>query len=161
MESLSFLAEDDGSAEAQAKLFVQQMMAVSPPGRGWIGFDLDGTLAHYENFISLDHIGDPIPHAVAMLKALLEAGYEVKIFTARVCELSHEQARGRGEDHITVEYMVNLVQDWCEQHIGHRLEVTNVKDFKMILLIDDRCAQIERNTGVLVALEHSAMPDVF
>ena len=27
---------------------------------GWIGVDLDGTLAHYGGWIGPDHIGDPI-----------------------------------------------------------------------------------------------------
>ena len=28
---------------------------------GWIGVDLDGTLATYEEWRGLEHIGDPVP----------------------------------------------------------------------------------------------------
>jgi hypothetical protein len=27
---------------------------------GWIGVDLDGTLAHYDGWKGIDHIGEPI-----------------------------------------------------------------------------------------------------
>ena len=31
-----------------------------------------------------------------------------------------------------------IIKRWCKQHIGRELEVTNVKDFGMIELWDDR-----------------------
>jgi hypothetical protein len=42
---------------------------------------------------------------------------------------------------------VLTIQDWCEKHIGRRLEVTCQKDFAMIELWDDRCVQVVCNTG--------------
>lgn len=32
--------------------------------KGWIGVDLDGTLAHYEGWKGVEHIGEPIPAMV-------------------------------------------------------------------------------------------------
>ena len=35
-------------------------------GEGWIGFDLDGTLAKYDGWQGLDHIGEPIEAIVRL-----------------------------------------------------------------------------------------------
>ena len=51
---------------------------------GWMAVDLDGTLAHYDKFISPSHIGEPIAPMVARVKKWLSQGKEVRIFTARV-----------------------------------------------------------------------------
>lgn len=103
---------------------------------GWIGVDLDGTLAQYDKFISLQHIGEPIPLMVERVRRWLASGKQVKIFTARVsCE--------------TELYMSTLktIQNWCLQHIGQVLEVTNIKDLHMDELWDDRAVQVIKNTG--------------
>lgn len=108
--------------------------------KGWVGVDLDGTLAHYDGWNG-GEIGEPIPAMVNKVKNLIATGVKVKIFTARVA--GHGlPAIGEG-----VTDVITPIQDWCEKHIGHRLEVTNVKDFQMIRLYDDRCVQIESNTG--------------
>lgn len=107
--------------------------------RGWIGFDLDGTLAHYDRWRGVDHIGGPVPRMVEKLRAHLNAGDHVKIFTARVA----------GND----PRVVPIIQDWLEHHDLPRLEVTNVKDFGMILLYDDRCVQVRPNTGITIEEE--------
>lgn len=98
---------------------------------GWIGVDLDGTLAHYDGWKGIEHIGPPIPAMMERLKRWLSEGRRVKIFTARVSE---------------PEAMIH-VRAWLHQHeIGH-LEITNVKDFGMLELWDDRCVQVRPNTG--------------
>lgn len=100
--------------------------------RGWIGVDLDGTLAHYDGWISEEHIGDPIPAMADRVRSWLAAGQEVRIFTARVCN----------------DRPANFIQDWTEKHFGVRLQVTNQKDFAMVELWDDRAVQIIPNTGI-------------
>ncbi|TDW20420.1 hypothetical protein EV128_12550 [Rhizobium azibense] len=100
--------------------------------RGWIGVDLDGTLAHYDKWRGIDHIGAPIPMMVARVKVWLDDGIEVRIMTARVA--------GGPE-------AVPPIEAWCEEHIGQRLAVTNVKDFGMVELWDDRAIRVEANTG--------------
>ena len=100
----------------------------------WVGVDLDGTLAYYDHWRGDYHIGDPIPRMVDTVNSLLESGLNVKIFTARA-------SGGRNTDHI---------KDWCEKHIGRRLEVTAENDFEMQFLIDDRCFQVIPNTGAIL-----------
>lgn len=100
-------------------------------GRGWIGVDLDGTLAHYEGWKGIEHIGEPIPAMMDRVKRWLTEGRKVKIFTARV---EDKQA-------------LSPIWAWLKKHGIGELEVTNVKDFAMIELWDDRCVQVELNTG--------------
>jgi hypothetical protein len=107
--------------------------------RGWIGVDLDGTLAHYDTWVSDGHIGEPIAPMVQRVQQWLRDGYNVKILTARIGY--HPLSRTPREEKI------KTVQDWCKKHIGHKLEVTDAKDYKMIELWDDRAVQVEPNTG--------------
>jgi hypothetical protein len=107
---------------------------------GWIGVDLDGTLAHYNGWVDELHIGDPVPLMVERVKDWLKQGTAVRIFTARVAVYS-------GRDRYAV---VRAIQDWCALHIGEILPVTNEKDFGMVALYDDRAIQVRTNTGELV-----------
>lgn len=103
---------------------------------GWIGVDLDGTLAKYDEWQGAQHIGEPVPKILSMVKRWLVEGRTVKIFTARVSD----------GDPKTVE----AIEQWCLKHLGRKLEVTNIKDYDMILLFDDRAIQVEQNTGRLI-----------
>jgi hypothetical protein len=105
----------------------------------WIGVDLDGTLAHYDGWVSIYHIGEPIQPMVLRVRGWIERGHRVKIFTARVTEYPGQEERIVG--------IRDIIEDWCEIHIGHRLEVTNVKDFGMVELWDDRAIRVAENTG--------------
>jgi hypothetical protein len=101
---------------------------------GWIGVDLDGTLAEYDGWKGAGHIGAPIPLMVDRVKRWLAEGRLVKIFTARVWDAEPVIAK--------------TISDWCEKHIGQRLEVTCTKDYGMVELWDDRAVQVVPNTGV-------------
>lgn len=101
---------------------------------GWIGVDLDGTLAIYGDWQGADHIGEPVPSMLARVKQWLYDGVEVKIFTARV----------RFDKDGAVE---SVIRNWCKTHIGQELEVTCQKDYGMIELWDDRAVQVIPNTG--------------
>lgn len=115
---------------------------------GWIGVDLDGTLAHYDGWHGEDHIGDPIPEMVQRVKRWIEEGKTVKIFTARVSvDGAYSLESKKFADNTFAQKQIIFIQDWCEKHIGVRLEVTNVKDFAMVELWDDRCVQVIMNTG--------------
>lgn len=109
---------------------------------GWIGVDLDGTLAKYDGWKSPTHIGEPIKPMLDRVKAWLAEGVEVRIFTARVHGHLKTELAGGLVDTITP------IENWCKTHIGQVLEVTNVKDFAMYELWDDRAVQIIPNTGV-------------
>lgn len=100
--------------------------------KGWIGVDLDGTLAHYDRWDG-GKIGAPIPAMVDRVKTWLAAGEEVRIFTARVSD-------GKPETK-------SAIEQWCEVHLGARIPVTNIKDYQMSELWDDRAVQVVKNTG--------------
>lgn len=98
---------------------------------GWIGVDLDGTLAYWDDTQSTSHIGEPIPAMMNRVRKWLREGREVKIFTARAAD--PEQ--------------VALVRRWLTKH-ALPLEVTNRKDWRMVQLWDDRAVSVEMNTGM-------------
>jgi hypothetical protein len=106
---------------------------------GWIGVDLDGTLAEYDDWKGMTVIGDPIMPMVDRVRQWIEIGVRVKIFTARICR--------QGVDREIAE---KAIREWCLKHIGYELEVTNVKDFAMIELWDDRAVQVIKNIGIPV-----------
>lgn len=116
---------------------------------GWIGVDLDGTLAHYGGWVGPDHIGEPITPMVERVKRWLAEGKEVKIFTARVDggTVALNMGDDNGKHFESVEHVRTTIQNWCEKHIGVRLPVTNQKDYGMIELWDDRAVRVKINTG--------------
>ncbi len=116
---------------------------------GWIGVDLDGTLAEYHGWVGVDYIGAPIPEMVERVKQWLGEGKDVRIFTARVDGGTVALSMGNkaGELFKDIEKIKAMIQDWTEKHIGVRLPVTNIKDYGMIELWDDRYIQVIRNTG--------------
>lgn len=134
---------------------------------GWIGVDLDGTLAQYTTWKGPADIGAPIPAMVERVKFWLEAGYEVRIFTARIWpiatarpgqqleagvkavegEVGASSSQERVQEAVQA---VSAVMSWCEVHFGRALVVTCMKDMAMIELYDDRAVQVEQNTGQLI-----------
>lgn len=109
----------------------------SSTGNGWIGVDLDGTLAHYDGWQGETHIGPPIPLMLARVKQWLLLHVDVRIVTARVsCRDPEELAA-----------VTKAINVWCLEHVGEILPLTCEKDYSMVVLWDDRCVQVERNTG--------------
>lgn len=98
---------------------------------GWIGVDLDGTLAKYKGWKGNQNIGSPVAKMVGRVKAWLKAGKDVRIFTARA------------ENKAAVPH----IEAWCEKVFGQKLPVTNKKDSGMVQLWDDRAVSVETNTG--------------
>lgn len=141
---------------------------------GWIGVDLDGTLAQHSGDIS--RIGEPIEPMCDRVRKWLKEGADVRIVTARVsglfmrpeyvgpshpkssvriakkrvCSMQERQYRFAAEQE-------RLVQAWCEHHLGKRLPVTALKDFEMIELWDDRAIAVECGTGRATAF-HAGRP---
>lgn len=109
---------------------------------GWIGVDLDGTLAHYDKWRGSEHIGEPVMPMLLRVTQWLAAGVEVRIFTARVspqaCQLNNE----------SLEAVRGHIDAWCQKHLGTALPVTHEKDMAMVQLWDDRCVQVIPNTGM-------------
>lgn len=112
--------------------------------KGYVGIDLDGTLAYYDKWRGPEHIGEPIKPMVDYVKTLIAAGIEVKIITARAAT---ERIL---EDEDLYNKMMIGIRQWCYKHIGKRLEVTAEKDFGMVFLVDDRAVTVEKNTGEFI-----------
>jgi len=114
---------------------------------GWIGVDLDGTLAeHYwpqKGPYEPTRIGDPIPAMVERVRGWLAEGREVRIFTARVGLIGSAP----GFDNDDIDPIVHAIWEWTEKYVGHRLDATCMKDYKMIELWDDRAVRVVVNTG--------------
>ncbi len=112
--------------------------------RGWIGVDLDATLAEYHGWIDEHHVGEPISPMVERVRGWLAAGQEVRIFTARVGpSLPGMPERDLGA-------IAKTIGDWCEKHLGQRLDVTATKDYAMVALYDDRAFHVAPNEGTVL-----------
>jgi hypothetical protein len=66
------------------------------------------------------------------VKSWLAAGREVRIFTARCA--GPEDCKP-------------AIEKFCLEYIGQVLPITNIKDFGLIELWDDRAVRVEENTG--------------
>ena len=97
----------------------------------WIGVDLDGTLAYFDTWRGMNHIGKPIEPMMARVKDWIKDGYTVKIVTARA----------------SVEGGIEPVKKWLAKHKLPDLEVVAGKDFYMLELWDDRSVQVIHNMG--------------
>jgi hypothetical protein len=102
--------------------------------KGWIGVDLDGTLARSDTLLNQSKIGSPVPKMLNRVNQLIQEGYRIKIFTARASD--PEQ--------------ISLVKKWLKEYGLPELEITNTKDYGMTLLYDDRAVQVITNTGEIV-----------
>lgn len=97
---------------------------------GWIGIDLDGTLAESHTG---EQIGKPIVSMVNKIQQWIAEGQDVRIVTARAVTLSG----------------IATVQRWLITQGLPLLTVTNMKDRHMLKLLDDRAIRIEKNTGIV------------
>jgi hypothetical protein len=142
-------------------------------GEGWYGFDLDGTLAKYDGWKGIDHIGEPVKPMVDLIKRMHDEGKVVKIMTARVAPRENPEWRfnpykdrpeyARGEGPVDAERGVlwafynrkewgamEFVADWCQHYLGFIPEIVYQKDHLMLELYDDRVKQVVPNEGWLI-----------
>lgn len=97
----------------------------------WIGVDLDGTLAFYDGWKGIEHIGSPIGSMLFRVKKWTSEGKRVKIFTARA---NNKES-------------IPFIEKWLSENGIPNLEITNIKDYGMIELWDDRAIQVIPNEG--------------
>jgi hypothetical protein len=109
-----------------------------------IAVDLDGTLAFYDHFRGISHIGEPIPAAVQRLTNAVLEGHEVWIFTARACSK---------QTPTDLEEAIGAIRRWCMKHFGEAFPITADKDWGFTEFWDDRAVQFRKNTGVTVETE--------
>jgi hypothetical protein len=100
--------------------------------------DLDGTLAEYHGWNG-GAIGPPVPSMLARVRAWIEKGEEVVIFTARACL--------EGRNHADWMQQKELIQGWLRKHGLPDLRITAVKGFDGVEFWDDRAIQVVPNTG--------------
>lgn len=110
---------------------------------GWIGFDLDGTLASHLHSQG-NTIGDPVPAILELLKGYVNAGVEVRIVTARANPIPYGA-------------QTELIEKWLIEHLGYLIPITDRKDYRMLLLYDDRAVGVEENTGIVSSTERSRL----
>lgn len=113
--------------------------------RGWIGVDLDGTLAELTDDTDSRTIGKPVPRMVERVKAWREDGIEVKIVTARVSPYN--------EKFLDPQEQRKLIARWSLEHIGFVPDIVHGKDIFMIVLWDDLVVPVEKNTGNRLSLD--------
>lgn len=131
-------------------------------GKGWYGFDLDGTLAKYDKWEGIDHIGEPVKPMVDLIRKMHDEGKVVKILTARVAPCRLEDGTigeqftwltpAPSSDPAAKYTATQYIQDWCEEvaQLGFIPEIVYQKDHLMLELYDDRVKQVVPNEGLLV-----------
>lgn len=82
----------------------------------------------------MSRIGPPVPVMVNRVLDMISNGWRVKIFTARASDPGQ----------------IDLIQGWLRGNGLPDLEITNVKDYNMVKLYDDRAVQVIANTGEIV-----------
>lgn len=102
--------------------------------KGWIGVDLDGTLAHYDERHGMERIGAACVPMLRRVHQWLAAGIEVRIVTARAGDPS----------------LKSSVTPWLRDHNLAGLVVTHRRDPGLLQLWDDRAVQVEMNTGTIM-----------
>lgn len=123
------LVRDPGSVEVE-----ENGLAIGQP---WIGVDLDGTLAEYDGWKGMEHIGKPVPAMEQRVRRWLSLGKTVKIVTARV-------SRQAGNERAAAEV---AIRRWAKKYLGCELPVTAEKDFDLLVLYDDRAVCVRKNKG--------------
>lgn len=96
-----------------------------------IAIDLDGTLAYFDGWKGIEHIGNPIPSVVEKLIEKKNEGYAIKIFSARCMDL-------RAKKFIGV---------WLDKNNIPYDDITNIKDSSMKEFWDDLAIRVPRNEG--------------
>jgi hypothetical protein len=108
---------------------------------GWVGVDLDGTLAEWNDQTSPYYIGPPVTAMVDRVHKWIDAGRQVRIVTARV-------GANKGVD---VDGQRKVIRTWLDTHLGrtyaNQIEITNQKDLGMLALWDDLAVTVEVNSG--------------
>lgn len=144
-------------------------------GKGWHGFDLDGTLAVYDKWEGIDHIGEPVKPMVDLIRKMHADGEVVKIVTARISPRKAPEVKDNPYRKLPIPVYAKIdnagfdltmslaamyalgtwtarefIIDWCLKHLSFIPEITYEKDHLMLDLYDDRVKQVVPNKGILV-----------
>lgn len=103
-----------------------------------IACDLDGTLAEYNGWKGIDHIGDVIKPVRDAIYNAQKKGSEVWIFTARVSDES---------DH---DYASLVISKWLANNKINVMGITSTKHKFFTEFWDDRAFQVVKNEGIFI-----------
>lgn len=106
-----------------------------------IAVDLDGTLAHYDGWKGIEHIGPVIPEVANAMERAQAEGAEVHLFTARVSD-----PEDAAEAH-------QVISKWAEANHFNFASITAVKHKFFSEFWDDRAIQVIKNEGIFVLNE--------
>ena len=106
-----------------------------------IAVDLDGTLAHYDGWKGIEHIGPVIPEVANAIERAQAEGAEVHLFTARVSD-----PEDAAEAH-------QVISKWAEANHFNFASITAVKHKFFSEFWDDRAIQVIKNEGIFVLNE--------
>lgn len=106
-----------------------------------IAVDLDGTLAQYDGWKGIGHIGCVIPEVANAMERAQAEGAEVHLFTARVSD-----PEDAAEAH-------KVISKWAEANHFTFASITAVKHKFFTEFWDDRAIQVIRNEGIFVLNE--------
>lgn len=112
--------------------------------RDWEGFDLDGTLAHWDRSLGILGIGEPLKVMASKARRAIAEGVDVRIFTARVAPESLEYYG------LTLAETEAAIEAWCIKHLGRKIPITCRKDIGMRTVHDDASTEVIFNRGVTV-----------
>ena len=108
-----------------------------------IAVDLDGTLAYYDGWKGIEHIGPVIPEVANAMERAQAEGAEVHLFTARVSD-----PEDAAEAH-------QVISKWAEANHFNFASITAVKHKFFSEFWDDRAIQVIKNEGMFVLNEHT------
>ncbi len=103
-----------------------------------IAVDLDGTLAAYDGWVNINHIGEPIKNVVEAIKGEQAAGSAVWIFTARISD---------PDDAVEAK---NYIEVWLSRNNIQVEGITATKHKFFTEFWDDRAIQVVKNEGIFV-----------
>ncbi len=108
-----------------------------------IAVDLDGTLAHYDGWKGIGHIGCVVPEVANAMERAQKEGAEVWIFTARVSDPADAEEAGK------------YVHEWLVKNNFQFEGITAIKHKFFTEFWDDRAIQVIRNSGLFVLDENT------
>lgn len=108
-----------------------------------IAVDLDGTLAQYDGWKGIGHIGCVIPEVANAMERAQAEGAEVHLFTARVSDPDDA-----AEAH-------QVISKWAEANHFSFASITAVKHKFFTEFWDDRAIQVIKNEGIFVLNEQT------
>lgn len=106
-----------------------------------IAVDLDGTLAHYDGWKGIEHIGPVVPEVANAIERAQKEGADVWIFTARV------------SDPVDAEEAGKYIEEWLKANNFQYEGITAIKHKFFTEFWDDRAIQVIKNEGMFVLNE--------